>query len=62
MVSTDKGMRRVIASPMPIGIVPHREIKQLVDMDWIVICSGGGGIPVVADGKGGHLGADAVID
>jgi carbamate kinase len=62
MVATDKGMRRVIASPMPIGIVPHREIKQLVDMDWIVICSGGGGIPVVADGKGGHLGADAVID
>jgi carbamate kinase len=62
MVRTDKGMRRVIASPIPIGIVPHREIKQLVDMDWIVICSGGGGIPVVADGEGGHLGADAVID
>jgi carbamate kinase len=62
MVRTDKGMRRVIASPEPIGIVPHREIKQLVDMDWIVICSGGGGIPVVDDGEGGHLGADAVID
>jgi carbamate kinase len=62
MVHTDKGMRRVIASPMPIGIVPHREVKQLVDMDWIVICSGGGGIPVVTDGEGGHLGADAVID
>ena len=62
MVRTDKGMRRVIASPMPIGIVPHKEIKQLVDMDWIVICSGGGGIPVVTDGKSGHLGADAVID
>jgi hypothetical protein len=30
MVRTDKGMRRVIASPQPIGIVPHREIKQLV--------------------------------
>jgi carbamate kinase len=62
MVRTDKGMRRVIASPQPIGIVPHREIKQLVDMDWIVICSGGGGIPVFRDGKGGHVGADAVID
>jgi carbamate kinase len=62
MVRTDKGMRRVIASPQPIGIVPHREIKQLVDMGWIVICSGGGGIPVIKDGKGGHLGADAVID
>lgn len=62
MVVTDKGPRRVIASPMPTGIVPHREIKQLVDMDWIVICSGGGGIPVVTDGAGGHLGAEAVID
>jgi carbamate kinase len=61
MVRTDKGMRRVIASPKPIGIVPHREIKQLVEMDWIVICSGGGGIPVVKDGHG-HRGVDAVID
>ena len=61
MVRTDKGMRRVIASPKPIGIVPHREIKQLVEMDWILICSGGGGIPVVKDGNG-HRGVDAVID
>lgn len=61
MVVTDKGPRRVIASPMPTGIVPYREIKQLVDLDWIVICSGGGGIPVVKDGDG-HLGAEAVID
>jgi carbamate kinase len=61
MVTTDKGQRRVIASPIPIGIVPHREIKELVDMDWIVICSGGGGIPVVKDGDG-HRGVEAVID
>src|SRR5712691_1041279 len=60
-VVTDKGHRRVIASPKPVGIVPYREIKQLVDMDWIVICSGGGGIPVVRDGKGWR-GAEAVID
>jgi carbamate kinase len=61
MVLTDKGHRRVIASPMPIGIVQHHEIEQLVEMDWIVICSGGGGIPVVKDGHG-HRGVDAVID
>lgn len=61
MVRTDKGMRRVIASPKPIGIVPHREIEQLVGMDWIVICSGGGGIPVVKNGDG-HRGVEAVID
>jgi carbamate kinase len=61
MVRTDKGYRRVIASPMPIGIVPHREIKQLVGMDWIVICAGGGGIPVVKEGTGWR-GVEAVID
>jgi carbamate kinase len=61
MVQTDKGMRRVIASPEPISIVPHREIKSLVDNDWIVICTGGGGIPVVKDGNG-HRGVEAVID
>jgi carbamate kinase len=62
MVRTDKGMRRVIASPQPIGIAAADEIKQLIDMDWILICSGGGGIPVIRDGEGGHVGADAVID
>lgn len=61
MVATDKGHRRVIASPKPIGIVAYAEIKQLVDMDWILICSGGGGIPVVKDGHG-HRGVEAVID
>ena len=61
MVQTDKGLRRVIASPKPIEIVPRREIKFLVDHDWIVICTGGGGIPVVEDGAG-HRGVDAVID
>jgi carbamate kinase len=61
MVVTDKGPRRVIASPKPIGIVPYREIQQLIDMDWIVICSGGGGIPVVKEGTG-HRGVEAVID
>jgi carbamate kinase len=61
MVVTDKGHRRVIASPKPIGIVAHAEIKQLVDMDWILICSGCGGIPVVKDGHG-HRGVEAVID
>lgn len=61
MVATDKGHRRVIASPKPTGIVAYDEIKQLVDLDWILICSGGGGIPVVKDGNG-HRGVEAVID
>jgi carbamate kinase len=60
-VRTDKGWRRVIASPKPIGIVQVEEIRKLVGMDWIVICAGGGGIPVVKDGRG-HRGVEAVID
>ncbi len=61
LVRTDKGWRRVIASPEPTAIVQVEEIKRLVAMDWIVICAGGGGVPVVKDGRG-HRGVEAVID
>jgi carbamate kinase len=61
MVKTDKGHRRVVASPRPVGIAQEREIKDLVDREYIVICCGGGGIPVVHDGQGWR-GVDAVID
>ncbi len=58
---TAKGWRRVVGSPAPVTIVERREIKQLVDMDFIVICCGGGGIPVIREGRGFN-GVDAVID
>ncbi len=61
MVKTDKGFRRVVASPKPIEIAQHREIKELVERDYIVICCGGGGIPVVREGRG-LRGVEAVID
>lgn len=61
MVKTDKGHRRVVASPKPVAITQHREIKQLVDNDYIVVCCGGGGIPVVREG-GSLRGVEAVID
>jgi carbamate kinase len=61
MVKTDKGFRRVVPSPEPVRIVPDQEVKFLVDNDWIVICTGGGGIPVVKDGHG-YRGVEAVID
>ncbi len=60
-VKTDKGYRRVVASPKPVTIVEKREIKRLTDMDFIVICCGGGGIPVVREGRA-FSGVDAVID
>jgi carbamate kinase len=58
---TAKGYRRVVVSPKPVTIVEKREIKRLIEMDFIVICCGGGGIPVVRDGRG-FSGVDAVID
>lgn len=60
-VKTAKGYRRVVASPNPVTIVEKREIRQLIDMDFIVICCGGGGIPVIRDGRA-FEGVDAVID
>ena len=61
MKETDKGLRRVVASPKPLTIVEDREIKKLIDMDFIVICCGGGGIPVVRKERK-FRGVEAVID
>ena len=58
---TEKGYRRIVASPKPITIVEKREITRLIEMDFIVICCGGGGIPVIRDGRT-FCGVDAVID
>ncbi len=61
VVKTARGYRRVVASPAPVTIVEKREIRTLVEMDFIVICCGGGGIPVTREGRSFH-GVDAVID
>jgi carbamate kinase len=58
---TPNGYRRVVPSPQPITIVEKREIGRLLDMGFIVICCGGGGIPVIREGRAFH-GVDAVID
>ncbi len=58
---TAKGYRRVVASPRPVTIVERREIRRLLDMDFVVICCGGGGIPVIREGRS-FAGVDAVID
>ncbi len=58
-----RGYRRVVPSPKPIDIVEKDIIKQLVDNDNIVICAGGGGIPVIKTDKIELLeGVAAVID
>lgn len=62
MARDGDGWRRVVASPEPRAIVELRTIRLLVDQGVTVICSGGGGIPVVPDGAGGLRGVEAVID
>ena len=58
---TDKGYQRVVASPRPTTIVEKREIRRLIEAGFIVICCGGGGIPVIREGRT-FYGVDAVID
>ncbi|ANE22278.1 carbamate kinase [Denitrobacterium detoxificans] len=59
-----RGWRRVVASPDPKKIVEAESILNLLDNDFIVICTGGGGVPVVRDynDKGAYRGVAAVID
>ncbi|MDH3540165.1 MAG: carbamate kinase, partial [Acidimicrobiia bacterium] len=57
-----RGWRRVVASPQPKRIVEIDVIRQLIDSGVVVICVGGGGIPVVADEQGDLHGVAAVID
>ena len=58
---TATGYRRLVVSPNPVTIIEKREISRLISMDFIVICCGGGGIPVVREGRR-FSGVDAVID
>ena len=56
-----RGYRRVVPSPLPIDIIEKETIKTLLDNGQVVICAGGGGIPVIQ--KENRLeGVAAVID
>ena len=61
IAETANGPRRVVASPLPKRILDIDVIKSLISKNAIVICCGGGGIPVVY--KEDHFsGIPAVID
>jgi carbamate kinase len=53
--------RHVVASPEPKGVVELQAIERLVAAGALVVCGGGGGIPVVED-AGALRGVEAVID
>jgi carbamate kinase len=54
--------RRVVPSPKPLEILEAAVLAFLVEHGVIVICAGGGGIPVVELNGGGIAGIEAVID
>lgn len=57
-----RGWRRVVASPLPIDIIEKDSILKLVESGHVVICAGGGGIPVIKKEDGTIEGIAAVID
>ena len=56
-----RGYRRVVPSPLPVDIEEKEIIKTLVKNGDVVICAGGGGIPVIREGDKLE-GVAAVID
>ncbi len=54
--------RRVVPSPVPQDIVELPTIEFLVDGNVVVVCAGGGGVPVVLDDRGALRGVEAVVD
>ncbi|MBI5009715.1 MAG: carbamate kinase [Bacteroidia bacterium] len=61
-VKTKDGFRRVVPSPVPIGVINDSIIKDLAVNGNIVIAAGGGGVPVYIDEKNDVRPAEAVID
>jgi carbamate kinase len=62
MEDAGRGWRRVVASPLPKKIIELDIIESLIDLGYIVIACGGGGIPVLQDANGDLQGLEAVID
>ena len=56
-----RGYRHVVPSPLPIDIIEKDAIKSLMNDGQVVICAGGGGIPVIKENNK-LIGVEAVID
>ena len=54
--------RRVVASPRPRGLVEIDTVRSLVDAGVLVVCGGGGGVPVARSADGQLAGLEAVVD
>ena len=56
-----RGWRQVVASPIPKRIVEFDAVRDLVEDGYIVVSTGGGGVPVF-ETENGYVGTPAVID
>ncbi|MDP2774140.1 MAG: carbamate kinase [Nocardioides sp.] len=56
------GWRRVVGSPTPQRVVETRLIRLLLESGAVVVCAGGGGVPVIRDDRGELRGVEAVVD
>lgn len=54
--------RRLVPSPEPTAVAQLRSLRVLIESGALLICAGGGGIPVTLDGAGKMRGVEAVID
>lgn len=55
-------VRRVVGSPFPQRVIETRLIRMLIDVGAVVVCAGGGGVPVIRNSEGKLQGVEAVID
>ncbi|MGX7679596.1 carbamate kinase [Jatrophihabitans sp. DSM 45814] len=58
----ERGWRRIVASPQPLECLDVDAAQVLLSAGFIVVCSGGGGIPVVPAPDGTLRGVEAVVD
>jgi len=54
--------RRVVPSPAPQRIVETRVVRLLLNSGAVVVCAGGGGVPVIRNEAGKLQGVEAVVD
>lgn len=57
-----QGWRRVVPSPEPYGLLEADAVRCLARHGFLVVASGGGGMPVVLDADRRPRGVEAVVD
>lgn len=57
-----EAFRRVVPSPEPVSILQAPLVGRLLDAGSLVVCVGGGGVPVRLDARGRQVGVQAVVD